>query len=450
MLSLRSPVAVAIVGGNCNNGAKCGRYVNVNNVAGNARWNIGPAHLIPFTPSFGRYNVRIFPQPMLKMNPLRGAASKWNTAHRRGGNKKGSNLLKSYNGLFDAMTEHAEIVASIEEAAKRKKKRRVVQWALANADMLADEISDLIRGGTWKPPVHQSHTLQEGSHKKKRDIVKPRWCNEQIVHHMLMRQFAKIYLPKMYHYACGSIVDRGPHWAMRTMRRWRDGYKGRKFYVAELDIRKFYQNVDHGILKRKLERFIRDKRYLQVLFSIIDANPEGLPLGFYTSPFLGMFYLTEFDNYVVQVLRPDHYLRYMDNLYLFHTNKKALHRMVDAVRAYMSDELKLTIKDDWQIFRFEGENRRAGKVTGRAINALGFVIHRNRATIRKSILKRIRAKANRIHRFHRCTRHDAAAMLSQAGWFRHADAYGYFQTWIKPNVSMRYCRHRVSAAAKKG
>ena len=145
MLSLRSPVAVAFVGGNCNNGAKCGRYVNVNNVAGNARWNIGPAHLIPFTPSFGRYNVRIFPQPMLKMNPLRGAASKRNTAHRRGGNKKGSNLLKSYNGLFDAMTEHAEIVASIEEAAKRKKKRHVVQWALANADMLADEIGGL----TW-------------------------------------------------------------------------------------------------------------------------------------------------------------------------------------------------------------------------------------------------------------------------------------------------------------
>lgn len=32
---------VAIVGGNCDNGGKCGRYLNVNNVAGNARWNIG-------------------------------------------------------------------------------------------------------------------------------------------------------------------------------------------------------------------------------------------------------------------------------------------------------------------------------------------------------------------------------------------------------------------------
>lgn len=37
----RFPVAVAIVGGNCDNGAQCGRYLNVNNVAGNARWNIG-------------------------------------------------------------------------------------------------------------------------------------------------------------------------------------------------------------------------------------------------------------------------------------------------------------------------------------------------------------------------------------------------------------------------
>lgn len=84
------PPPVPIVGGNCNNGGKCGRYVNVNNVAGNARWNIGASLSYSFhTPSFGRYNVSIFPQPLLKINPTRGAASKRTTAHRRGGNKKG-------------------------------------------------------------------------------------------------------------------------------------------------------------------------------------------------------------------------------------------------------------------------------------------------------------------------------------------------------------------------
>ena len=34
-------LSVPIVGGNCDNGGKCGRYLNVNNTAGNARWNIG-------------------------------------------------------------------------------------------------------------------------------------------------------------------------------------------------------------------------------------------------------------------------------------------------------------------------------------------------------------------------------------------------------------------------
>lgn len=33
----------AIRGGNCNNDANCGRYVNLNNTATNTNWNIGAA-----------------------------------------------------------------------------------------------------------------------------------------------------------------------------------------------------------------------------------------------------------------------------------------------------------------------------------------------------------------------------------------------------------------------
>ena len=36
--------AVAIVGGNAGNGSKCGFYVNVNNAASNANWNIAPGN----------------------------------------------------------------------------------------------------------------------------------------------------------------------------------------------------------------------------------------------------------------------------------------------------------------------------------------------------------------------------------------------------------------------
>ena len=70
-------------GGNCNNGSKCGRYVNVNNAASNANWNIGASLLLPLSfyrqtraSGFDTDNASIFPQPMLKINPPRGAAGK--------------------------------------------------------------------------------------------------------------------------------------------------------------------------------------------------------------------------------------------------------------------------------------------------------------------------------------------------------------------------------------
>lgn len=89
------------------------------------------------------------------------------------------------------------------------------------------------------------------------------------------------------------------------------------------------------------------------------------------------------------------------------------------------------------------------RAKGRAINALGFIIHRDRVTIRKSILKRARAKANHIHKRKRYTRHDAASMISRMGPFRHADAYGYYLNHIKPKVSIRYCKRRLSTLAKR-
>ena len=41
--------AVALVGGNCNNGENCGAdYLNLNNAAGNANWNIGASNFFSY------------------------------------------------------------------------------------------------------------------------------------------------------------------------------------------------------------------------------------------------------------------------------------------------------------------------------------------------------------------------------------------------------------------
>lgn len=365
------------------------------------------------------------------------------------GIRRDTSDMKSYNGLFEKMTSVEEVEAAIEEAAKDKKNRPMVRRILDRKREKAEEIVSALESGKWRPPKHRAHTLQEGSHKKTREIQKPRWDDEQIVHHLLIRQIREIIFRKLYRYACGSIPQRGAHYVVRQMKRWRDAYKGKKHYVAELDIRKFYDNIDTEILKDMLRKMIRDKRYLEVLFRIIDTGAPGLPKGFYTSPWLSHFYLMAVDYYVVQELKPDHYIRLVDNMWLYSRSKKELHKMVRSIEEYLSQNRHLHLKDDWQVFRFEGRNRRAGKSTGRAINAVGFVVHENRVTIRKSILKRIRARANRIKRKDHMTRMDAAAMVSHMGYFSHANAYKYYERWIKPKVSIQHCKRRISAIAKK-
>lgn len=357
--------------------------------------------------------------------------------------------MKSFNGLYQRMMQPDEIIASIEEAAEHKTSRREVAGVLRKKEARAAAIAEKIDSGRWMPPAHERSPLQEGSHRKVRKIAKPTFDDEQIVHHMLMRQLRPIMEPRFYEYTCGSIPGRGPLYAVRAVKRWRDGYKGRRFYVAELDIAKFYDNVDTEVLKGMLHRFIRDKRFLDVLERVIDSAAPGLPLGYYTSPWLGNYYLTALDRHVLHEFHPDHYLRYMDNMFIFCANKRRLHAMVREIERFLRDELHLRLNRSRQVFRFEGVSRRTGKVSGRAINALGYVVHRDRVTLRKSILKRARAKANRMHRLHRCRRCDAAAMISYLGWLSHTDTYHYYLKYIKPKVSIQYCKRRISALAKR-
>ncbi len=61
----------AIVGGNCSNGANCGAsYVNLNNSASNASWNIGASPSCQKSSSF--YNARYIPGRLAEIKPKEG------------------------------------------------------------------------------------------------------------------------------------------------------------------------------------------------------------------------------------------------------------------------------------------------------------------------------------------------------------------------------------------
>ena len=57
---------------------------------------------------------------------------------------------------------------------------------------------------------------------------------------------------------------------------------GMNFWILKCDIRKYFDNIDHGILKRKLRKVIQDPAVFALLEGIVDSYEtvpgKGIPL----------------------------------------------------------------------------------------------------------------------------------------------------------------------------
>lgn len=356
--------------------------------------------------------------------------------------------MKSYNGLWEKMIQPENVRAAFWEASIGKRSRSDVARALGNLDHHTEKLIAMLEGGTYRAPTHRPVPLREGSRGKTRYIIKPRYLYEQVVHHLIVGQIEPIILRGMYRFSCGSVPDRGLHYAKKELEKWVKGYGGHKFYVAQLDVHHFFASVDHDVLVAKLSKVIRDKRFMQLVEETIRTAGDGLPLGFYTSQWFANYYLQSLDYFILQTLKPDHYLRYMDDTILFGKNKKELHHSVDAIGEYLHEQLHIELKANWQVYRFEYEDR-DGKIRGRPLDALGFVFHRNRTAMRKTILKRARRKASKLSKKPRVSWYDATAMVSYMGWFTHTDTYEYFKKYIKPCVNIRALKRKIARHARK-
>ena len=206
-----------------------------------------------------------------------------------------------------------------------------------------------------------------------------------------------------------------------------------------MDIRHFFDSIPHDRLKAKLKKTVHDEKMLELLFRIIDVTEVGIPLGFYTSQWLSNWYLQGLDHFIKEQLCAVHYMRYMDDMVVFGSNKRVLHRMRQAISDYLEMELGLELKANWQVFRFSYGNNQ-----GRDLDFMGFRFYRNRTILRKSIMYKATRKARKISKKEKATILDARQMLSYLGWIDCTDTYLMYRKWIKPYVSFQQLKRKVS------
>ena len=121
--------------------------------------------------------------------------------------------------------------------------------------------------------------------------------------------------------------------------------RGRDFYVLTFDVHHYFESIDHGILKGKLRKIIKDDDVLAFLFMVIDSYEsepgKGLPLGNQTSQWFALLYLDRMDRILKERFRIKRYSRYMDDGIAFLEDKALLKEALEAIREEASS-LKLS------------------------------------------------------------------------------------------------------------
>jgi len=167
---------------------------------------------------------------------------------------------------------------------------------------------------------------------------------ERIMHHAIMNILEPVFerFQVFHSYACRKC--KGTHAAV--LHAFRQTKKNGFF--LKLDVRKYFDSIDHRILMRQINRLIKDEHVLFLFYGIIKSystsEGRGLPIGNLTSQYFANHYLAGLDHFILEKLAPGGYVRYMDDMVIWHSDFEKLKELLEAVESYCADELNLELK----------------------------------------------------------------------------------------------------------
>jgi len=168
---------------------------------------------------------------------------------------------------------------------------------------------------------------------------------ERVLHHAIMNVCEPVFERALIDqtYACRN--GKGRLKALEQAREYAHRYR----YFLKLDIRKYFDSVDHGVLQAMLERKFKDRTLLDLFGRIIDSyqtgEDRGIPIGNLTSQHFANSYLGFVDHFVKESLRIPAYVRYMDDMALWSDEREELKAGLKKLGCFLGDVLRLQIKE---------------------------------------------------------------------------------------------------------
>ncbi len=321
---------------------------------------------------------------------------------------------------------------------------------------------------------HSYHTSpytmkQRKEGKKIRDLYKLPYYPDRIAQWAVIQVIEPILIKNLIQDTYSAIPNRGIHAGLGRIRNWINADVFGTQYCLKIDARHYYQSINHELLKDKFRRLFKDPDLIWFIEEVIDsidtATDEdrerlskllpidetilernirgrhetrqererrylssgiGLPIGNYFSQYGGNFYFSEFDHWIKEEKKVKYYMRYMDDIIILMDNKEDLHALKDEIETYFETKMRITLKDNWQVF----------PTFKRGIDYLGYRTFLHFTLLRKSTCQSFKRKMisirKKLDNGMPMNQNDFCSVNSYMGWLGACDSYRLFQKYIKP------------------
>ena len=190
--------------------------------------------------------------------------------------------------------------------------------------------------------------------------------NDRVIQQAITQCLQPIIDPDFSEHSHGFRPNRSAHHAVKAVQ---EGIKQGYDYAVDIDLSKFFDNVDHDLLMNRVSKWVDDKRvlaligkYLRAGVSIkgkIEAMPRGVPQGGPLSPLLANVMLDDLDRYLES--KGYRFARYADDFVISVKSSSEGERIKAQVITFL-ETLKLPINTE-----------KSQVVSVRKLSFLGFV-----------------------------------------------------------------------------
>jgi RNA-directed DNA polymerase len=184
----------------------------------------------------------------------------------------------------------------------------------------------------------------------KKRLIKAAPFRDRVVHHAVCNIIEPILERTFISDSFACRKGKGSHAAVKRLESFMRSIRSTgniRTYCLKCDIRKFFANINHGVLIEILKSYIPDQRIIALLEEVIGSfsttSGVGLPLGNLTSQLFVNVYMNEFDQFAKHVLRAKHYLRYADDFTVLSTNREWLEIILPEIRNFLINRLRLEL-----------------------------------------------------------------------------------------------------------